>query len=562
MQFKKNKARKGFNCASVRTAPDFKYAILISCIFLLLLLVAYPMYMLVLKSLPLSNYRTQLSAPQTLLSLQNSLYIASGAAILAAAVGVPLAFLVTRTDILFKRLINTGVFLIFLTPGYIGTVAWIQLLGRSGYFTRWMQKHWGLLRSPIDIYTLEGVIVVMGLYFMPLIYMAACNALQNSDPQLEEAAIICGAAPFRAVLSVTLPLALPGILAGVLLVFIHGLSGFGIPAALAMPTGNMVLTTQIYAALGHYDVRKACATAVFLALMLIIVMALHNYLLRQNRHAVTAAPDLKRHTLNLGRWRYPLSALSAVLVALTALLPLITILSTSFLKAWGLPFSPENLTLGNYFSVFSVGLGARALRNSLLYALAGATCATMLGFIIAYISTRTKMRAAKAIDFLATLPSAIPGPVLAAAMIFAWMLPPLRLYNTPWIILAAYITAFLPYAVRNIAGALKSLQPGLEEMGWMCGGSWLTVLRDIVIPNVSSSIWTAWTLVFLMAFREIPLSTMLYTQGTETVGVLLFLLKTEAGGLEVTSAVSIIVITVTLAGQLLVRRLAGRVNIG
>jgi iron(III) transport system permease protein len=524
----------------------------------LALLVGYPMAMLVFKSLPISNYVEQLGASQTLIAIRNSFYVAVGATALAAVTGVALAFLVVRTDMKLKGLINTAIYLIFLTPGYIGTVGWIQLLGRSGYLTRWLRTHLHLLRPPVNIYSLEGVIVVMGLYFMPLIYMATSNALANADPSLEEAAIASGATRRQAVFSVTLPLALPGVLSNALLVFIHGLSGFGVPAALAMPAGNMVLTTQIYAALGHYDVRKACATSVLLAVMLVGIMAVYNRLLRRNRFAVTASPDLHRHRLPLGAWKPVVSGVVVLFLGFASLVPLAMLLVTSLLKAYGLEATWSNLTLGNYVSIFTVGLGVRAMRNSLLFALAGATCATLLGFLIAYMTTRVQIRGRKIMDFLATLPSAIPGPVLAVAMIFAWMLPPFRLYNTPWIILVAYVVAFLPYVVRNISAGLKAAKPQLEEMGWMCGGSWFAVLRDIVVPNVRGSIWTGWLLVFLMAFREIPLSTMLYREGTETVGVLLFHLKTEAGGLEVTSAVAVVVMILTTVGQLVIRRATHR----
>jgi iron(III) transport system permease protein len=551
-------SKVGIHIARARATWDARHSVMVGSGVVLMLLVAYPMALLVLKSLPLSNYVAQLGALQTLLALRNTLYVAVGATALAVVLGVTLAFLMTRTDMPLKRLVNAGIYLVFLTPGYIGTVAWIQLLGRSGYVTRWLRTHLGLLRSPMDIYTLEGVIVVMGLYLMPLTYMATSNALRNADPTLEEMAIASGATPRQAVCTVTLPLALPGVLSAALLVFIHGVSGFGIPAALAMPTGHMVLTTQIYAALGHYDVRMACTIAVLLVVMLIAAMALHNALLRRKRYAVTASPDLERHTLRLGLWGHPVAIVVLLLLAFAAMIPLVTILATSLLKAWGLNVRLGNLTLGNYVSIFSVGLGARALRNSFLYALAGATCVTLLGFVIAYISTRVRTSGSKVLDFLATLPSAIPGPVLAAALTFAWMMPPMKLYNTPWIILVAYITAFLPYAVRNIAGGLKAANPQLEEMGWMCGGSWLAVLRDVVVPNASGSIWTGWTLVFLMAFREIPLSTMLYREGTETVGVLLFLLKTESGGLEVTSAVSVVVMILTVVGQLAIKQIAHR----
>jgi iron(III) transport system permease protein len=451
-------------------------------------------------------------------------------------------------------MINSGIHLIFLTPGYIGTVAWIQLLGRSGYLTRWARANLGILRPPVNLYTLKATTVIMGLYLMPLVYMATRNALRNTDPTLEEAAIAAGAAPTQVIFTVTLPLALPSVLSGALLVFVHGISGFGIPAALALPAGYLVLTTQIYSALGHYDVRKACALAVMLASIMAVTMLIYHVLLRINRHTVTNASDLRQRTLHLGRWGYIVTGVCLLCLILVAIAPLATILMTSMLKAWGLPLIPTNLTFNNYASIFSVELTGRAFRNSFAYAVISATGTTLLGFVVAYMSIRTRRPGGRFLDFLATMPSAIPSPVLAAAMIFAWMLPPLKLYNTPWIIIVAYVTAFLPYTVRNIAGALRTLHPQLEEMGWMCGGAWLTVLRDVVIPCIKGSLWTSWMVVSLMAFREIPLSTMLYTKGTETVGVLLFLLKTEAGGLEVTSAVAVVVMALTVIGQTVVRR--------
>ena len=519
----------------------------------MIFLVAYPMVLLVAKSFPLSNYISQLTSPQTKTAIKNTFYIATGVTILSTSLGTLLAFIVVRTDVPFKKIIHACIHIIFLTPGYIGTVAWIQLLGRSGYITRWAQTNFGILHPPKNIYTLESVIIVMGLYLMPLIYMAAVNALRKSDPSLEDAAIASGASPAKAIFNIALPLTLPSIFSNMILVFIHGISGFGIPAALGMPAGNMVLTTLIYSALGHYDVRMACAVSVILVFLIGLTLMIHSKILPKGSYAVNGSLNSKPHVIHLGSWRYLVSGVVLLLLICCSLVPLITIFLTSLLKAWGLPILLGNLTLGNYISIFSAGIGVRALINSFLFSFIGATCATILGFFVAYFSQRTHTFGHKFLDFLATAPSAIPGPVLAAAMIFAWMLPPLELYNTPWIIIISYVAAFLPYTLRNITGGLKSFNAQLEEMGWMCGGSWLRILRDIVIPNLRGCIWTGWMLAFLMAFREISLSSMLYANGTETVGVLLFLLKSESGGLEVTSAVSIVVIVLTVIGHRIIK---------
>jgi iron(III) transport system permease protein len=541
---------------STRTLDSRKW-LLFAATAVVLLFIGYPLVQLVLKSLPLANYLTQLSEPLSYHALLNTLYISVGITLLATSIGSLLAFLIIRTDLPLKRLVRGGIYLLFLTPSYVSAMAWIQLFGRAGYITRWLREALGFVRPPWDLYTLEGVILVMGLNMIPIAYMATATALRNADPAREEASIMSGASSMRTFWSVTVPLALPGILAGAFLVFVHGVSGFGVPAMMAMSSGHLVLTTRIYAALGHYDVRMACALSVFLVALIALVLWIHNAILRRNRFGTSASSSRSITTYTLGHWRWPTTATFLVFFALFAMGPLAMIGLSSLLKAWGLPIAWSNLTIGNYRSIFSVGVSARALRNSFLFAAGGATCASILGLAISYIVQRTQFRGRRILDFLATVPLAVPGPVIAASMIFAWTAAPLQLYNTPWIILVAYTVAFVPYTVRTISGVLKSMQESQEEAGWLSGGSWARVFANVVFPVVRRGVWAGWMLVFLMAFREIPISTMLYTQGTETVGVLMFILKTEAGGLEVVSAVAIIVLILTAIGQLLVGRLAG-----
>jgi len=199
------------------------------------------------------------------------------------------------------------------------------------------------------------------------------------------------------------------------------------------------------------------------------------------------------------------------------------------------------------------------LRNSLTFAVLAACIAVPLSFLVGYISTRTKLIGRGLLDFLVTSPLAIPGPVLATAMILAWMRPPLALYNTPWIIILAYVVAFTPFAMRNLSSPFRSLDPALEEAAWTSGASWGRGLKDVLLPLLKPGILTSFILVFLMGMREIPISLMLHTQGTETVGVVLFSFR-ETIGVEAVSALAVIVIFITLAGHLIVSRLSKSVE--
>jgi iron(III) transport system permease protein len=466
-----------------------------------------------------------------------------------------MAWLITRSDLPFKRYFRGLIFLTFITPPYIGTIGWIQLLGRAGYLNTALMRCFHLSSPPIEIYSLEGIIAVMAIYLYPLIFWAAANALTRTDPSLEDAAAASGGTRWKILTTITLPLALPSILSAGLLVFIHTIACFSVAAALGLPTRHYVLATRIYAALSHYDVQMACVLSVILGACSGGAFLLHKAFTKSGRYITTTSGSKRPELIKLGHWRLPVTVGLLSFILFTSVLPLLTLLSASLLKVWGLPLTLQNMSLGNYLMIFQDPLIGSALRNSLSFAVLAAGVAVILSFLTAYISTRTKLTGRGLLDLLVTLPLAISGPVLATTMILAWMKPPLVLYNTPWIIIVAYVVAFTPFAMRSLSGPFRSLDPSLEEAAWLSGASWGHGLRDILLPLLKPGILTSFILVFLMGMREIPISLMLHTQGTETVGVVLFSFR-ETIGVEAVSALAVIVILITLAGHLIVGRLS------
>ena len=533
----------------------------------LLLFVAYPLSLLLLHSLEVggrptvASYLKAFAERQNLVALGNSLYVGVAVTLLAVLIGVGMACLIIRTDIPFKRGFRGLIFLTFITPPYIGAIGWIQLLGRAGYLNSALMRAFNLSAPPIELYSLEGIIAVMAIYLYPLVFWATAGVLEQTDPALEDAAALSGGTRWRVFTTITLPLASPNILSAAILVFIHTISCFAVAAALGLPTRHYVLATRIYAALSHYDVQMACALSVVLVLLSGGAFLLQRVLLGQGRYTTITSGSRRPEPVELGRWRLPATVFLAAFTFLTAILPLLTILSTSLLKAWGLPPALGNLSWGNYLAILQDRLIGSALRNSLIFASLAASAGALLSFVVAYISARTRLPGRGFLDLMATFPLAIPGPVLATAMILAFMNPPFVLYNTPWIIILAYIVAFTPFALRNLSGSLRAIDPALEEVAWLSGASWLRGLKDILLPLLRPEILTSWILVFLMGLREIPLSPMLHTQGTETVGVVLFSFW-ETIGVEAVSALAVIVMLVTLAGHLILGKLGGRLEVG
>lgn len=536
---------------------------------LLAFLVAYPLIQLVLHSfiadgaVSLTHYATLLGERRNYVALENSLYVGLGTTLLALVLGTGIAWLLVRTDLPLKRTIRTLIFLTLISPTYIGAIAWVQLLGRAGYINDFLVAIFHLRTPLIDIYSFEGIIFVMAIHLYPLAFFVLANAFSIVEPSLEEAAALSGASPFRAMRTISLPLLRPSFLSASVLVFLRATSAFGVPAILGLPSGHYVLTTRIYAALNSYDLGLATALSTLLLVLCVLILAPSERLLGKRRYTTTAASSTAPELTSLGRWRIPILATLLLFFALTTLLPLLTILSTSFLKAWGLPLTLKNLTVANYISIlFKEQLTMRALANGFLFSGIAAGVATLLGLVAAYISTRTRFLGRGILNQLATLPLAIPGPVLAIALILAFMNKPFELYNTPWILIVGYIVAFIPIALRNVSGALRSLDTSLEEAARTSGASWPRVLKDIVFPLIKPGLLSGFILVFLFVLREIPLSVMLHTTGTETVGVLLFSLRTSGGGLEEVSALSVVVIFLTLLGSYGIQRLGGRLEVG
>lgn len=529
----------------------------------LTVLVMYPLTMLVLNSVGitvhsfsfnLGNYFQLFSDQQFLGALVNTLYLALMVSILTSLIGGGLAWLVTRTDLAGKRLIDLLVFLTFIIPSFIMAISFIELFGNNGIIKNFFLETLKINSFPWEIYSLGGVILVMTLNLYPLVYMALSNALKNCDNSIEEAAYLDGAGRFRVLISITLPMVMPNMFAVGLLVFARTVACFGVAAVLALPVREYILTTYIYTALSSLKLSQATTVSVILILLTGIVFLIQSKLLKNRDYITLSSNSSRSDKISLGRAKKLIMGIIFFFFFLTTILPLIVILLTSFLKAFGLEYQMSNFTLANYRDIlFEQSLTIRAFRNSILFGLLSATFALILGTLATYFANRSSFRGKKLIEFFASWPMAIPGIVIAVAAILAWINPPLKLYNTPWIIIVSYVAATLPLVVKNVSGLIQNIDRELEEMAWISGASYLKTFRWIIVPLIKPGLRTGWILAFLFVLREIPISIMLYASGTETIGVLLFNLRSDSGGLETLSAFAVILLLLTITGHLLIK---------
>ena len=507
-----------------------------------------------------ANFLAVLGEADTWRVLGNSLTVSIWATAIGGAAGTALAFLVCRTNLPGRRFFRTALLTPYLIPPFIGALAWLSLLGPVGFVNQlWMALSGG--SEPLfGIYGALGIVLALALYNYPLTYITVLASLERMDPALEEASRNAGAAPLRTAWDVTLPLVAPAIGAGAVLVFLSSVANFGIPAILGFPAKYFVLTTKIYATILDFDRPHNLGLAAALSLLLVAVaggvMALQQKILGGRAYGLTRGAG-EPPIFSLGRWRRRAGIAVALFVLVTSVAPVLAIIITALTRAYGMPLGWDNLSLRNFITLFfKVPAVWRALMNSLLLATSAATVVVALAIVIAYVQVRTRARGKGVLEALVVLPFAVPGTVVALAMILAFLRPVLgiSLYNTIWIILVAYVARFLALAVKPVAAAFTQVHTSLEEAARSSGASLARSLRDVTIPLIRSALVSGWFLAAVPAITELTLSVLLWSAGNETIGVMVFNMH-EEGKVLLSAALAVVVMAVALTSNLLIRRL-------
>jgi iron(III) transport system permease protein len=502
---------------------------------LLTLLVAAPLVTLILGSLSgnsheafttdlgLGNFERVLTQSRYLTALWNTLRIAVASTVIATVVGVALAWLVARTDMPGRWLVHLGVVAPFFVSPFIGALAWGLLLSpKIGILNQFL----GLFGiAPFDIYTVGGIIWVMGIYYAPYVYMFVQSALYNLDPTLEEAAFMSGLSPWRTVFKVSLPLVSPAIMSGMLLTFVAAAGQFGVPSLLGTPSRINVMTTYIYDLTNTTPSRFNLASAMSVILLLIACLALYaqHRVMRGRSYVTVGGKSTRPKTLKLGAARVPATVFSYLFLLLASVLPLLMLAYVSFVPYYSGHISFSNLTLHHYISLIRDNqIAQRAFVNTIVVSVGSACAAAALGVIISWIQLRTKAWYRGAVSMALVLPVAVPAIVLGLAIMWTWIYAPIHVYGTTWLLFIGYLTGYLPFAVRSITAVHQQIDKSLEEAVSMVGGGWLTTLRHVTLPLLKPGIAAGWTLLFIVFVRELAISILLYAPGGEVLSVLIY----------------------------------------
>lgn len=503
-----------------------------------------------------SGYMKMIISPSDFKALINSMKLAFGVLVGTWIIGGLLAFVRSRTDFSFKKLIDKIVFLSFVVPPYAMAIAWIQFTVKGGYANRLIDIVWPGLDYTFPTYSLMSTGVVLVLHLYPLVYYGICNALDRTGTELEDAARTCGAGVVRVFSTITLPVLAPTFISTGLMVTGRTLANFEVASQLALPVGKPILTTQVFSAISRLDLQNASVLSIMLIVINVIVVILSMRLLVRGRYNIKYGSTKKGKLIVLGRYERPVCLGIGIFFALAFVIPLATVILSSFVKRWGISMSFNMFTLNNYRILFIENETMRnSMLNSIYYGCMSATVAIVVAASIDYLRWSMNSWGSRAVTVIASIPLACPNMILAIGMMFAWINEPFKLYGTKWIIILTYIVLFIPLAMKQIGGISDNMPVSLDKAAMSLGVPLHRRFTGIYITYIRKGLVSGWLVCFLIALKEVSISLLLYAKGTETIGVMLYTVQSNSYGLEMTSCISVVVIILSLVGNMIVGKI-------
>jgi iron(III) transport system permease protein len=498
--------------------------------------------------------------------LSNSVIFALGTAVMTFIMGGIVAWVVERTDAPGSELFHTLSLLSFALPGLLVTMAWIFVFSPNiGWMNAILKDTFGLSEAPVNIYTMAGMIWTLSSHYFPLAYLSLGPAFRVLDVRMEEAGLVSGARYRQILWRVTFPLLRPAILSTMLLLFILGMSSFEVPRLLGRAARIDVFTTNIQQATSGTPPEFGLASALSMTLLAICVIAIFFYRRATRNAEAFATITGKGYTptrIKLRQWRWPVSIAVGIMFMVALGLPLLTLAWQSFFRNLSAPFLPngQHFTLENYQFVLRYPVFVDAVETSVLLGAMAATVVVLLTFVMAWIAHRSAKRSGWIIDAIAFTPIAIPSIIIGASILFAYLILPIPVYNTIWILLIAYVTMYMPYGMRFASGGITQIHKELEEVAEVAGARIGQIFFHILLPLLAPFLLAAWIYVFVLSVRELGASIFLVGPGTHVLGTISLTMWEEGGSYGAVCALGMIQIIPLLVIVALLRWLETRLR--
>ncbi len=533
---------------------------------LLIVLIVLPLSWLAVYSVTdkdnhvtLQNFVTLFTDPDFLDPLLTTAIIAVSSAVICCVVAAPISWLVSRTDMPGRQFIRALVTASFVTPPFLGAVAWELLAApNSGLLNQLFRLVTGAEADAhlFDIYSLTGIVFVISCYTFPFVFVLVANALDNMPGELEDASAILGGKAWTTAWRITIPLALPAVVAGALIAFLQAMTLFGSPAILALPAGFHTMTTKIWSLFQYPPkLELAAAAAVPLLLLTILLLQAQKFILGRRGYSVLGGKYGAPRRIELGAWRWAALGFCLLVLLNPVFLPYLALLNAAFSPNATTLVTPSTFTGHNIVFVFTeLSSTQLALKNTVILGTATATIGTALALVLAYVTSRRVIRGSQILGFLATAPVAVPGIVLGVGLFLSYTRPPFVLYGTLWILLIAFLTISLPSAYQQLQAAFRTIHPELEEASRILGATRLQSLWQITAPLLRTGVVATWCFIFIGVMRELSAAIILFTSQTKVLSVLIYDLN-ESGDLAAISVLGIAMLVITFGVVLAVNQI-------
>ncbi len=491
--------------------------------------------------------------------LVNTVIIAVMATVMAILIGFTLAWILTRTNVPGREKLERLMELPYYMTPLVGALAWAVIAGPKSGFVNQLWKAVGGGGDLVDVYTHFGIAWVMALFEGTVAFVMISASMKSMDPALEESARVIGASKLRTTLTVTLPLVMPGVLGASLFVFAEMLGSFAAALVLGIPGRIYVITTAIWDSTLSYPPDYGRASAMGLALFVVMfgMLTFYRRVISRGSFATITGKAFRPRPMDMGRLSWLLLGVCFLYVLLAVVLPIGALVLTSLQRFATVILDQAEFTLANYRTALALGPVRTAMGNSLMLGFGVASIGVLVMVVLVWIIYRSQLVGRGAIEYLVMFPQAVPRLVFGLALLWAWLNIPIPIYGTLWLLALAYFTVMLPLGVRTLAGVVLQIDKSLEECARVCGAGWVYQMRTVTLPLLRPGILAAWLLIFMACVRELGASVFLMGPNAKVIAPSI-VSAFASSGTELTAAMALIqTFTVIVALVILFRLTRG-----
>ena len=545
---------------------DWKEIILILLVLVLIYQVIVPFAMIVWASFKtvhpgepsfinfdfsVANYARAFGSKEFWEATRMTLIYATTCTVFAFLGGLFLAWVVTRTNTPGAQFIGMVTLARIVIPTILITVSWILVASPSiGMANKLIIMAGGPARF-FNVYTFWGMVWVQWVEIIPLAYLLIMAALQSMDPRLEEASVMTGASTWRTTMRITVPLVTPAVIAAGLLLFITTVENFEVPLLLGGRADVRVYTTEVFFNTARTPTDWGLASTYSMALLVLAcaLLVIYFYMTRASeKYQTITGKDFRPHRIDLGAWKWLTSGISMLLIFIVTGLPFIVMIYASFLEFLEPPSAEafRSMSWVNYKNLLGDSHYAlNPMINSTLLGVGSATAVMILASTISYYVHKTRVPGRKLLDFLGFASIAIPSVVLGTSFLWLYLLVPVPIIGTLTIIGLAYLTKYLPFALRFVSSSMVQIHVELEEAAIVAGVPWWKNFIQIYLPLLRPGLMAGWFWVMVHAYRELTVALLLSRSENRTAAVIIFDLW-DSGSFMQLSAFGVIIFLVLM----------------